>query len=39
VNRHATTYYGKTRNYVLIPHDTIAENMTLSSLANQFAAS
>jgi type III restriction enzyme len=30
------TGVGKTRRYALIPHDVIAENMTLHGLATQF---
>ena len=37
-SEHAATYRGKPWSYVLIPHDAIAENMTLSALANQFEA-
>ena len=33
---HAKTYNGKPWTYVLIPHDAIAENMTLAGLAKQF---
>jgi type III restriction enzyme len=33
---HALSYGGKPWQYVLIPHDAIAENMTLSGLASQF---
>jgi len=33
---HAATYSGKSWRYVLIPHDVIAENMTLEVLAGQF---
>lgn len=33
---HAGTYSGKHWKYVLIPHDAIAENMTLQGLAAQF---
>ncbi len=36
---HALTYGGKAWKYLLIPHDTIAENMTLSGLAAQFTVS
>ena len=32
---HAATYSGKPWRYVLIPHDVIAENMTLEVLARQ----
>ncbi len=34
---HAQKYGGKPWAYVLIPHDAIAQNMTLKGLANQFA--
>jgi type III restriction enzyme len=34
---HAASYDGKQWKYVLIPHDAIAENMTLSGLASRFA--
>ena len=33
---HAATYGGKPWKYALIPHDAIAENMTLAGLASQF---
>jgi type III restriction enzyme len=33
---HALSHDGKPWQYLLIPHDTIAENMTLSGLASQF---
>lgn len=33
---HAKTYKGKPWQYLLIPHNVIAENMTLDSLARQF---
>ena len=33
---YAATYKGKPWCYVLIPHDAIAENMTLELLAGQF---
>jgi type III restriction enzyme len=36
---HAATYNGKSWQYVLIPHDAIAENMTLKGLADRFAIS
>ena len=36
---HAATYNGKSWQYVLIPHDAIAENMTLTGLADRFAIS
>jgi type III restriction enzyme len=35
---HAATYDGKPWRYLLIPHDEIASNMTLSGLANRFTA-
>jgi type III restriction enzyme len=35
---HAKTYKGKPWKYLLIPHDVIAENMTLEHLAAQYAA-
>lgn len=35
---HAKTYSGKPWSYVLIPHDAVAENMSLKSLAAQFTA-
>jgi type III restriction enzyme len=34
---HTATYSGKPWQYVLIPHDAIAENMTLAGLVSQFA--
>jgi len=34
---HAASYEGKPWTYALIPHDVIAENMTLEGLARQFA--
>ena len=34
---YATTCHGKVWQYVLIPHDAVAENMTLAGLANQYA--
>ena len=34
---HAATHTGKKWKYLLIPHDAIAENMTLDGLAKQFA--
>jgi type III restriction enzyme len=34
---HAASYEGKPWTYVLIPHDAIAENMTLEGLARQFS--
>ena len=36
---HALKYGGKPWQYVLIPHDAIADNMTLAGLAAQYAAS
>ena len=33
---HAATYGGKPWKYALIPHDAIAENMTLAGLVGQF---
>jgi type III restriction enzyme len=36
---HARTFQGKPWTYLLIPHDAIAENMTLSGLAATFASS
>ena len=36
---YTATYRGKPWKYVLIPHDAIAENMTLCGLATQFAVS
>lgn len=33
---HAQTYRGKPWQYVLIPHDVIAENMSIETLANEF---
>lgn len=38
-SEHAATYHGKPWLYVLIPHDAIAENMTLIGLAERFATS
>jgi type III restriction enzyme len=38
-SHHAASYGGKPWKYVLIPHDAIAENMTLSGLASRFAVS
>jgi len=35
---HAASYGGKPWRYLLIPHDEIAENVTLSGLAAQFGA-
>lgn len=36
---HAKTYKGKPWKYLLIPHDAIAENITLEWLAAQFGVS
>jgi type III restriction enzyme len=36
---HAQTYQGKPWKYLLIPHDVIAENMTLTGLLAQFGTS
>jgi len=36
---HATSCGGKTWKYLLIPHDAIADNMTLAGLAERFAIS
>jgi type III restriction enzyme len=38
-SNHATSYGGKTWKYLLIPHDAIADNMTLAGLADRFAIS
>jgi len=35
-SEYATSYNGKPWRYVLIPHDAIAENMTLQALASHF---
>lgn len=35
---HTKTFSGKPWKYPLIPHDAIAENITLESLEKQFAA-
>jgi type III restriction enzyme len=37
-SEHARTYGGKPWRYLLIPHDEIAENMTLEALAKRFGA-
>jgi type III restriction enzyme len=34
---HAASYGGKPWTYLLIPHDSIAENMTIEGLTRQFA--
>lgn len=36
-SEHAASYQGQAWTYVLIPHDAIAENMTLEGLAKQFS--
>jgi len=36
-SNHAATYGGKPWRYVLIPHDEIAENITLTGLAARFS--
>jgi type III restriction enzyme len=38
-SQHATATGGKPWKYLLIPHDEIAENMTLAGLASRFAVS
>jgi len=38
-SEHARTYGGKHWKYLLVPHDAIAENMTLAGLASQFEVS
>lgn len=35
-NDHAASYQGKPGEYLLIPHDMIAENMTLKGLADRY---
>lgn len=35
--KHAATYGGKPWSYLLIPHDSIAENMTIDGLVRQYA--
>lgn len=35
---HAATYGGKPWKYVLIPHDAIAENMTIAALAQRYGS-
>jgi type III restriction enzyme len=35
-NGHAVTYSGKPWKYVLIPHDAIVDNMTVTGLAAHF---
>jgi len=37
-NTHVKTYQGKPWNYVLIPHDVIAENMSIAGLGEQFGS-
>jgi type III restriction enzyme len=34
---HAKTYNGKPWKYVLMPHDAVAENMTIERLAERFS--
>jgi type III restriction enzyme len=34
---HAASYGGKPWSYLLIPHDAIAENMTIEGLVRQYA--
>jgi len=36
---HASTYGGKPWKYLLVPHDAIAQNMTLGWLAGRFVVS
>ena len=36
---HAATYHGKQWKYLLIPHDAIADNMTVDGLVKLFATS
>ena len=36
-SQHAQSYKGKPWQYVLIPHDAIAENMTLEFLLEQYS--
>lgn len=38
-SEHAASYGGKPWKYLLIPHDAIAENMTIKGLADRFAVS
>lgn len=38
-SNHARTHGGKPWTYVLIPHDVIAENMTLKGLAKEYRCS
>jgi type III restriction enzyme len=35
-SNHANSYNGKPWSYVLIPHDAIAENMTVNGLAERY---
>jgi type III restriction enzyme len=37
-SHHVASYGGKPWQYVLIPHDAVAENMTLTGLASQFSS-
>ena len=38
-SNHTASYGGKPWKYLLIPHDAIADNMTLAGLAARFAVS
>lgn len=38
-SNHAQSYNGKSWKYLLIPHDVIADNMSLDVLSKQFSAS
>ena len=38
-SNHTASYKGKPWKYLLIPHDAIADNMTLAGLAARFAVS
>ncbi|WP_210179651.1 hypothetical protein [Bosea sp. PAMC 26642] len=35
-SNHSASYGGKSWRYALIPHDAIAENMTLTGFSRQF---
>ena len=37
-SEHAASHHGKPWRYVLIPHDAIADNMTLGGLAARYGA-
>ena len=37
-SEHSASYRGKPWRYVLIPHDAIADNMTLGGLAARYGA-